>query len=105
MKPETITNEKIHYTPPKNDTKGITIASSILLLFILCWHHALFRIDFNTASWLNIVTTFIAFEFLYTGLFITCHDAMHGVISPRVSSYFFLFPIAKKNISDVTFLS
>ncbi|CAF3725501.1 unnamed protein product [Rotaria sp. Silwood1] len=27
--------------------------------------------------------TFFILEFLYTGLFITCHDAMHGVISYR----------------------
>lgn len=86
MKVESSTSsEKFQYFPENNNTKGITIASTIIISYVLCWYHALFQIDLTQTAWWDIALTFIFMEFLYTGLFITCHDAMHGAISPRVS--------------------
>lgn len=76
--------ENFQYQPSHNDLKGILIAIGILILFGRCWYHALFQIDLFQSSWFDIFLTFHLLEFLYTGLFITCHDAMHGAISPRV---------------------
>ena len=76
---------KIQYISPKSDLKGITIACGIFFLFILFWYHALFQINLTKTNWLDIIGTFFCLEFLYTGLFITCHDAMHGAVSFRVS--------------------
>lgn len=76
--------ENFQYQPSHHDLKGILIAISILILFGRCWYHALFQIDLFQSSWFDIFLTFHLLEFLYTGLFITCHDAMHGAISPRV---------------------
>lgn len=73
------------YTPPKDNSKGLIIACGILILFSLFWYHALFQIDLTKTYWFDIIGTFVILEFLYTGLFITCHDAMHGSISYRVS--------------------
>jgi fatty acid desaturase len=73
------------YVSPTSDLKGVTIACVIFILFILFWYHALFQINLFKTNWLDIIGTFCILEFLYTGLFITCHDAMHGAVSFRVS--------------------
>jgi fatty acid desaturase len=87
MKGERSTLEsKIQYVPSKNDFKSVTIACGILFLFFLFWYHALFQINLTKTNWFDIIGTFFCLEFLYTGLFINCHDAMHGMISSRVSS-------------------
>ncbi|CAF4002171.1 unnamed protein product [Rotaria sordida] len=74
---------KLQYIPPKIDFKGLIIAFIIFILFIGFWYHALFQIKFTKTSYLDITGTFFILEFLYTGLFITCHDAMHGTITHR----------------------
>ena len=73
------------YTPPKNDLKGISIAVGIMLLFGIFWYHALFQIQLGKTHWFDVIGTFVVLEFLYTGLFITCHDAIHGAVSFHVS--------------------
>ncbi|CAF2048387.1 unnamed protein product [Rotaria magnacalcarata] len=80
---ESTNDHKLHYCPPKNYSKGLIIALFILSSFILCWYHALFQINFTKTRWFDIIGTFLILEFLYTGLFITCHDAMHGAICNR----------------------
>jgi fatty acid desaturase len=80
-------DKQLQYTPPKNDLKGVIIACGIFILFILFWYHALFQIDLTKTYWFDIIGTFFILEFLYTGLFITCHDAIHGAVSNRVSSF------------------
>ncbi|CAF0997344.1 unnamed protein product [Adineta ricciae] len=67
----------------KSELKGLKVAGSIIVLFVLVWYHALFQIDLRKATWFDIVGTFCCLEFLYTGLFITSHDAMHGTVSTR----------------------
>ena len=84
---------KLHYTPPTSDAKGITVACGIITLFFSVWYHALFQIDFVTSKWIDILATFFVLEFLYTGIFITCHDATHGAVSPRVSDFVALYQV------------
>jgi len=64
--------------------KGIIIALTIILfwfahLFYLLFHRAVLFDDIGT--YLHIVLQ----AFLYTGLFITAHDAMHGTVSKNKS--------------------
>ncbi len=75
---------RMQYTPPKSDLKCVTIACGIMILFSTFWYHALFQIDLKESHWFDLIATFIILEFLYTGLFITSHDAMHGAVSYRV---------------------
>lgn len=82
---ESTLEKSIVYTPPKSDIKGISIAIGILILFEIFWYHAIFQIDLGKTHWFDVIGTFIILEFLYTGLFITCHDAIHGAISVNVS--------------------
>lgn len=77
--------KQVHYIAPNNDFKGLASGLTILTLFIIFWYHALFQINLTNATWFDIIGTFVILEFLYTGLFITCHDAMHGVVSCHVS--------------------
>jgi beta-carotene ketolase (CrtW type) len=81
-----MTEKMSQYSPPRSDLKGLLIACGIFILFFLFWYHALFQIDLRKTPWFDIIGTFLILEFLYTGLFITCHDAMHGAVSYHVSS-------------------
>ena len=76
---------RTQYIPPKSDIKGLMIACVIMILFSIFWYHALFQIDLTKSNWFDLIGTFVILEFLYTGLFITCHDAIHGAVSFRVS--------------------
>jgi fatty acid desaturase len=82
-----ILDKQLQYIPPKSDVKGLIIACGIFILFSLFWYHALFQIDLMKAYWFDIIGTFFILEFLYTGLFITCHDAIHGLVCHRVSFF------------------
>jgi len=61
------------------DPKGVIIASSI----ILCWAVSLFLLLQMQFSWSNplVYLGILVQTHLYTGLFITAHDAMHGLVS------------------------
>lgn len=62
--------------------KGVLIALTIILL----WFASLFcLLQFYQIKWLNPLTyLFILVQtHLYTGLFITAHDAMHGAVSSQ----------------------
>jgi hypothetical protein len=76
---------RLQYVRSNNDLKGVIIACGILILFILFWYHALFQINLTKTNWFDIIATFVSLEFLYTGLFITSHDAMHGAVCYQVS--------------------
>ncbi len=43
----------------------------------------LMTVDINQISWWAILPAMLWQIFLYTGVFITAHDAMHGVVAPR----------------------
>lgn len=62
-------------------TRGLLIASTILSLWLVSLLFLLL-IDISTANFCFIGLAFAWQVFLYTGLFITAHDAMHGVVFP-----------------------
>lgn len=64
-----------------NNYKGLFIATGI----ILAWATSLvllLRLNIPESPWL-IVPGLLLQTFLYTGIFITAHDAIHGTIVPR----------------------
>ncbi|GAB4341998.1 MAG: fatty acid desaturase [Calditrichia bacterium] len=66
----------------QNPFTGILIALTIILL----WGISLFfflKAELTSAS-LWVVPAMLWQTFLYTGLFITAHDAMHGSVAPRL---------------------
>ncbi|MEW5315271.1 MAG: hypothetical protein WDW38_006713 [Sanguina aurantia] len=79
--------EKAHkYSIPKSDVKGVAIATGIIIVWALLFHHGLFHVKLGgeaASSVLHIVAVFASLEFMCTGLFITCHDAMHGTVAYR----------------------
>ncbi|GFR41535.1 hypothetical protein Agub_g2248 [Astrephomene gubernaculifera] len=84
--------EKVHlYRPPRSDLPGILVACTVIGCWAGLFIHALWFIKLpwtvghgeRATSWLHIAAVFISLEFLYTGLFITTHDAMHGTIALR----------------------
>ncbi|MGH7454408.1 MAG: beta-carotene ketolase, partial [bacterium] len=67
---------------PITPNKGIFIALSIIML----WATSLiFLLSINIAMMplLGIVSAMLLQTFLYTGLFITAHDAMHRLVAPK----------------------
>lgn len=62
------------------NNKGLYIALLILLLWSSC---LFFLLNYFTISWTNPLTYIFFFlqTHLYTGIFITAHDAMHGTVS------------------------
>lgn len=68
---------------------GILIAIIIILTWFFHLLYILIYTDVNTSSVLFYVHILLQ-GYLYTGLFITAHDAMHGSISPskKVNKYF-----------------
>lgn len=83
------------YRPPASDLKGVSIACTIIAAWAVLLYHALFQVVLPgspktrapgappPASLPHIALLFLALEFVYTGLFITTHDAMHGTIAYR----------------------
>lgn len=86
-----LTDRKHLYRPPKSDAGGIAVALAVIGCWAALFIHGLWfiKLPFNVASgekpssWLHIAAVFFSLEFLYTGLFITTHDAMHGTIALR----------------------
>jgi len=76
--------QTIKPTPRMNETNnwGILIAFSIIGI----WASSLFlllSLDISNTHILILLPAIFWQTFLYTGLFITAHDAMHGVIFPQ----------------------
>jgi beta-carotene ketolase (CrtW type) len=58
----------------------------IAILVICCWAACLsylISIDISSISIFQLLPLILVQTFLYTGLFITAHDAMHGVVFPK----------------------
>jgi len=61
---------------------GLLIALTVILLWAFHLLYLLFLIELSPAS--PVILIHIAIQtYLYTGLFITAHDAMHGLVSPN----------------------
>lgn len=63
-----------------NNEKGVLVGMTIIMLWVLSLGALL---QFYDVSWSNPLTYFFVLlqTHLYTGLFITAHDAMHGAVS------------------------
>lgn len=61
-----------------NTTKGTTIALTIITAWATC---LILLLTVDIPVWLAIPGVLVQ-TFLYTGLFITAHDAMHGTVAP-----------------------
>eukprot|EP00877_Chromochloris_zofingiensis_P008515 jgi/Chrzof1/3917/Cz13g13100.t1_BKT1[v5.2] len=76
----------LKYRPPRSDWKGVSIACTVITLWTAVFYHGCWQIKLtgpDKSAWWDVVATFLALEFLNTGLFITTHDAMHGTIAIR----------------------
>ena len=76
------------HRPPRNDTKGIAIALSIIAAWAVLFFHACWRVRLpglpgtsaagpqqqQSSHWLDVLLTFMALEFINTGLFITTRE-------------------------------
>jgi beta-carotene ketolase (CrtW type) len=62
---------------------GLAVAGAILLSWLLVLATALFIIEVDSIGVVSIVGLSTVLTWLYTGLFITAHDAMHGLVAPR----------------------
>nr|G3F5K2.1 RecName: Full=Beta-carotene 4-ketolase; Short=PbBKT [Protosiphon botryoides]AEM45621.1 beta-carotene ketolase [Protosiphon botryoides] len=88
---------KHKYSPPKSDVWGVLVACTVITTWAALFYHSIFQIklpsieqlrsgNYNPSdftSWPHVLLAFFSLEFLYTGLFITTHDAMHGTIAMR----------------------
>ena len=64
-----------------DNVKGLTAAFSVIGLWLGSLLFFLYT-DFDQLSWYGIAGGMVWLSFLYTGLFITAHDAMHGIVFP-----------------------
>lgn len=72
------------YSPPSSDIRGILTAGAVVAAWVATFYAAHFQTHLtggNASHPLQILGLWMSLEFLNTGLFITAHDAMHGVIS------------------------
>jgi len=78
-------HQKIKLTPivqSEHGKGGILIALSVIGLWA-CSLFLLLSIDLSNLSSLTLLPAIVWQTFLYTGLFITAHDAMHGGVFPN----------------------
>mgnify|MGYP001598718545 CR=1 FL=1 len=62
--------------------KGLPIALAVIIIWLLTLSFSL-SLDLNSFSIPLTIFIFFFMTFLYTGLFITAHDAMHGIVFPK----------------------
>jgi beta-carotene/zeaxanthin 4-ketolase len=62
---------------------GVGFAATILVSWGAVEWLGLFAVELRRDGWFAVPLLVPATTFLYTGLFITAHDAMHGIVSPR----------------------
>jgi beta-carotene ketolase (CrtW type) len=67
-------------TPAAYRWRGVVIAATVLLAWLGTLVFAL-SADFTALGW-TAAPLALLMTFLYTGLFITAHDAMHGTVAP-----------------------
>jgi len=62
--------------------QGLIVAGIVILAWIAALAYSL-SLDLGVAHWSVIPLFMLLNTFLYTGLFITAHDAMHGTVAPK----------------------
>jgi beta-carotene ketolase (CrtW type) len=71
----------LRYTVRRQSShQGIVVSSLVITSWATVFSHAMFSHGLSVAE---TIAHIAAIEFLSTGLFITAHDAMHGVVSPN----------------------
>ncbi|MGI0491720.1 fatty acid desaturase [Alkalinema pantanalense CENA528] len=68
--------------PDRSQYRGVTVACGVLGTWALSTALWL-SLDWQQISWGIRCLGFLCQTFLYTGLFVTAHDAMHGSVAPR----------------------
>ena len=63
--------------------RGLARALFIMIVWVLAIGTGLFLVDVRFANLWYIIPLMMLIMFLYTGLFITAHDAMHRTLMPR----------------------
>ncbi len=66
----------------KQSSQGIVIGLIVILLWTANLYFLL-SIDIANLPFYTLIPAMLTQTFLYTGLFITAHDGMHGLIAPR----------------------
>lgn len=61
---------------------GLLVAAAVMVVWASTLRHALW-LEVGTTGRLHLAVTFVALVQSYTGLFITAHDAMHGLVAPK----------------------
>jgi beta-carotene/zeaxanthin 4-ketolase len=67
----------------KEFERDYSIAPYMAMLIVLTWLTHLIYILTRDLNWIQSVYHILFQTFLSTGLFITAHDAMHGLVAPR----------------------
>ncbi|MBD2329746.1 fatty acid desaturase [Alkalinema sp. FACHB-956] len=68
--------------PDRNQSRGVLVASGVLGIWAISTT-VLLSLDWEQIPWSLRGLGFLWQMFLYTGLFVTAHDAMHGSIAPH----------------------
>lgn len=71
------------YDPDKYDGYRGLIAALLIIMLWLAGLIVFLSMDLNSVPWYVAVAAFMVQTFLYVGLFITAHDAMHGLLYPQ----------------------
>lgn len=78
-------SHQIKLTPvvkSKSQSKGLLIATVIVVTWVISLS-LLLSLDISNSKFWMLSPVILWQTFLYTGLFITSHDAMHGVVFPQ----------------------
>jgi beta-carotene/zeaxanthin 4-ketolase len=78
----TLSQRVIPDQPTKFSSLGIVIAFLVMLLWSISLV-ALLNLNVREVSKIGVLSLILWQAFLYTGLFITAHDAMHGSVCPQ----------------------
>ncbi|MBN1448914.1 MAG: fatty acid desaturase [Bacteroidetes bacterium] len=62
--------------------RGLLVAGVVIAAWVGALVYSL-TLDLSAAHWVLIPLFMLLNTFLYTGLFITAHDAMHGTVAPK----------------------
>jgi beta-carotene/zeaxanthin 4-ketolase len=82
---EQVSSQQIKIVPEKKSesySRGLLVAIAVITIWAFSLI-LLLSVDISKASFWVLLPLILWQTFLYTGLFITAHDAMHGVVFPK----------------------
>ena len=75
-------NVKTHFADREKDTNaGVAIAIALMISWSVVFYICVFRLDLSSTPVDESLIAVLIMTHLYTGIFITAHDAMHGSVS------------------------